>query len=246
MECGSPAGFARESPTGFGRPCEVCGEPMLASLSGRGYCLPCGVPNGDFPLVPVSATPQEFLRIQTAWQHPHNRRCLAVGSDPGSLPLVEDEREPPLLTARRVTPGKPQRGRHLSMDEAAQQKLRWMVQQPGWTLEMLAERFVDERGKNPHPRTIRRALKRLGLTLKKGRHPSLDEMARQKLRRMVQQPGWTLEMLAERFVNERGKNPHPRTIRRALKRLGLTLKKDAQTAWVRPAESERANDDQYL
>lgn len=236
MECGSPTGFARESPTGFGRPCQVCGEPMLASLSGRGYCLPCGVPDGDFPLVPASATPQEFLRIQTAWQHPYKRRHFAAGSNPRSLP--RNERQPSLLlTAQRAAPGEARRGRHLSLDEAAQRELREMIQQPGWTLERLAERFLDERGKNPHPRTIRRALKRLGLTLKKGRHPSLDEAAQQKLRGMVQQPGWTLERLTERFVDERGKHPHPRTIRRALKRLGLRLEKDPQTSWVRPVES---------
>jgi hypothetical protein len=63
---------------------------------------------------------------------------------------------------------------------------------------------------------------------------------------MVQQPGWTLEMLAERFVDERGKNPHPRTIRRVLKRLGLTLKKDISGCLGGPPGSGQANEDQDL
>jgi len=80
---------------------------MLASLSGRGYCLPCGVPDDDFPLVPASATPQEFLRIQITWQYHYKWRYFAAGSSPGSLRLVENERQPSLLlTARLVIPGK--------------------------------------------------------------------------------------------------------------------------------------------
>lgn len=54
--------------TGFMRPCLVCGEPMLPSLSGRGYCLPCRVPPDDIPLVPASATVDAFLRIKRVWR----------------------------------------------------------------------------------------------------------------------------------------------------------------------------------
>lgn len=135
--------------SGFGRPCQLCGEPMLPSISGRGYCLPCGVPPDDFPLVPASATTEEFLRIQRAW--------------------VDRGREPSILlgSRKRGERRKARRGRDPSLNEEAKKKLRWMIQQPGWTLKMLAERFVDMKGKHPHPRTIRRTLKKLGLKLKK-------------------------------------------------------------------------------
>ena len=51
-----------------GRSCDVCGNPMLASMTGGGYCLVCGIPSDEIPLVPVIAAPTAFHRIVSAWE----------------------------------------------------------------------------------------------------------------------------------------------------------------------------------
>jgi len=158
----------RASPTGFERTCD-CGKPMLPSFSGHGYCLACGIPPDDFPLVPASATTKEFSRVRRAWLRRSDRFCLVPSSKPGLQRVVESERERSMLLtswSRASTKGRVGRPRALTGIDV--QRLKQMVNdQPGlWTLKMLAELFVDKNGKHPHTRTILRALKELGLKLK--------------------------------------------------------------------------------
>lgn len=152
---------------------------MLASLSGRGYCLPCAHPLDDVPLVPVSWPPKRFFQIKSAYEgaireHIEDvrrwRRYLAPGSRPGSWRVVTEKRADPteadeyLFRFAKVTNqrrasragGRPPK---LTADDV--KKLRRMVENPGFTTKMLAERFKT------HPRTIRHYLKRYDLKLKK-------------------------------------------------------------------------------
>ena len=156
------------SPTGFGRPCD-CGKPMLPSFSGHGYCLACGIPPDDFPLVPASATTKEFSRVRRAWQRRSDRFCLVPSSKLRIQKVVESERERSMLLtswSRASTKGRVGRPRALTGIDV--QRLRQMVndQSGRLTLKMLAELFVDKNGKHPHTRTILRALKELGVKLK--------------------------------------------------------------------------------
>lgn len=154
---------------------------MLASSSGRGYCVPCASPVGDVPLVPASWSVKRFLQIRSAYERgvrEHNedvrtwRRFLAPGSRPGSLRASKERREDPteadegLLHLAKV--GKQRtasraggRPRKLTADD--EKKLRRLAGTEGFTVKLLTERL------NVAPRTVRHYLKRLGLKLKKQR-----------------------------------------------------------------------------
>ncbi len=143
---------------------------MLASLSGRGYCVRCAAPVDDVPLVPVSWPPKRFFQIKSAYEHAIRehiedvqrwRRYLAPGSRPGSLPVVTEKREDSTevdeYLFRFAKVGKQRtesraggRRRKLTADDM--KKLRRMVETPGFTTKILAQRF------KAHPRTIRRYL----------------------------------------------------------------------------------------
>jgi len=158
----------RASPTGFGRLCD-CGKPMLPSFSGHGYCLACGIPTDDFPLVPASATTKEFSRVRKAWQRRTDRFGLVAMPKSRLQEFIEAKRKSSMLLAtwsRTSTKGRVGRPRALTGVDI--HRLEQMVNDhPGlWNLKMLAELFVDKNGRHPHPRTIRRLLKQLGVKLK--------------------------------------------------------------------------------
>jgi DNA-binding CsgD family transcriptional regulator len=175
-------------PAGRGSPCEICGKPMLASVSGRGYCLPCADPIDDIPLVPVSWRPKSFFRVKSAWERgvrEYNenvrkwRLYLVPGSRPGSLRVVTEKREDPTEADELVVPrarttvsrrASKAGGRPRKLTENDVKRLRRWVETPGFTTKLLAERF------GTHPRTIRHYLKRLGLKLK--RRPARQPMKR--------------------------------------------------------------------
>jgi len=164
---------ALRADTGFLRPCLICDEPMLPSLSGRGYCLACRVPPDDIPLVPAATKVQEFLRIQRifwrrerqewAWQR-ELREWIKEDSEEnsalGSKRTVETSKggRPPVLDVKRLAK---------------------MVKDQPWlfTLDVLAGRFVHPKGKRKGEplsrRRIQRVLKGLGLLhlLKKPARP---------------------------------------------------------------------------
>jgi hypothetical protein len=177
------------SPTGFGRPCD-CGKPMLPSLSGHGYCLACGLPSDDFPLVPASATTKEFSRVRRAWQRRSNRFCIVPSSKPAIQQVVDEERG--LLASWSRTSTKGRVGRPRALTGIDVQRLGQMVtDQPGlWTLKMLAALFVDRDGKHPHTRTILRALKQLGLKLRNRPRRVVNSRRRETLSR-TRRPGQT-------------------------------------------------------
>ena len=142
---------------------------MLPSLKGHGYCLACGVPPDDFPLVPASATAKEFSRVRRAWLRRSERFRLIPNPKPGTSRVVEAERHRSALQtswSKASTEGRV--GRPRALTGADLQRLGQIVKdEPGlWTLEMLAELFVNNNGKHPHTRTILRALKGLGLRLR--------------------------------------------------------------------------------
>ncbi len=169
------------TPAGLGRPCEICKKPMLASLSGRGYCPPCASPVDDAPLVPVSWPPKKFFQIRSAYERAVRehiedvrkwRLRLAPDSRPGSLRVGREKREDPTeadeyllrfakVIARRRASKAGGRPRKLTADDV--KKLRWMIETypSSFTIKKVAERFKAD------PRTIRRYLKQLGLKLKR-------------------------------------------------------------------------------
>jgi hypothetical protein len=155
-----PAGFEF---LGSGGSCEVCGNTRLASMSGHGYCLVCGIPADDIPLVPVIASPTVFHRIQSAWERrfePSERRgaSLLKGWGRASRKARRPAHRPSLLTdgdlakLRRMVKDQP-RLRTLERRDALE---RLAAQCPKWS-KMKGKKMP------PHPLTIQRALKRLGL-----------------------------------------------------------------------------------
>lgn len=168
-----------DSRSPIGRPCEYCGRVQLVGARGGEYCLPCADPTSDAPLVPATYSVTQFLRIQKSYETYRNALSKYT------MEQLEEMFPPP-----RWTKDKPKRNQRLipflhepvpvvrtarggaprKLATSDLQRLRRMVKdQPGlWTLRMLAERFPDKDGKPPHPRTMRRALKELGLKLK---HP---------------------------------------------------------------------------
>ena len=155
----------RVSPTGFGRVCD-CGKSMLPSFSGHGYCLACGIPTDDFPLIPASATTKEFARVRKAWQRRTDRFGLVPMPESKLQEFIEVKRKSStLLTSWSRASAKGRIGRPRALTGVDIRRLGEIVNGHAglWTLKMLAELFVDKNGKHPHPRTIRRALKQLGV-----------------------------------------------------------------------------------
>lgn len=161
------------APAGLGRPCEICKRPMLASLSGRGYCLRCAAPVGDVPLVPASSSRDRFMQIRSAWERAireHNedvrkwRRYLAPGSRPGALRVISKMRINPAEADELVIPlfraigdRRPSRAggapRKLTADDVKKLR-RWVKAHPSSPKTSLAKKFKVS------PRTIRRYLVR--------------------------------------------------------------------------------------
>jgi len=166
-------------PTGLGHPCMICRRPMLASSSGRGYCVPCAVPVGDVPLVPASWSVKRFLQIRSAYERgvrDHNedvrawRRFLIPGSRPASLRVGKERREDPaeadegllhLARAGKQRTASRAGGRPRMLTAADEKRLRGWAGTENFTVKLMAERL------NVAPRTVRHYLKRLGLKLKK-------------------------------------------------------------------------------
>ena len=129
---------------------------MIASSLGRGFCLTCADPTTGIPLVPVTSSPKRFIAIKTTWE----RAVREYNKD-----LPEEFRLSLVRRGGWPSPRVRRGGPRPKLTERDLYRIREMAKSQGSlvTVKLLTDRF------NVSTRTVRRALKKAGITLQKRR-----------------------------------------------------------------------------